>query len=327
MAFVWTITSVAVLLIMADIGYRQFASRRICRLFENVPLFGAAHSASSRSALQLSIPFDGSNNLKASLHSPSGNPIGLIIFCPELRADHWSAEHYCSGLVEAGFAVLSFEFRDIHANHLQTDTPRHWVTESEIADIEAVLKFVKQAPNLNHLPLGIFGVSRGGAAALVAACRFPQITSAVTDGAYSTMGMLKSFISRYSRYIVPDWFFSKLPAWHVEFTLRQAVRLSERKNGCRYVHLEREAANIRHPVLLISGNRDSYVTPVVTQHIANCLQATDCVWLVEKARHNKSREVASTAYDLKLITHFHKTLCPTAELGSLEVSCSRPSVA
>ena len=327
MAFVWAITSLAVLLIVADISYRQFASRRICRLFENVPLFGAVSSTQNISAETMSIPVNNQCSLKACLYRPPGAAIGLVVFCPELHGDRWTALSYCRGLLDAGFYVLAFEFRNHDEDLLQVDTPRHWVTETEIDDIAAVLKFVETDPDLADLPLGAFGVSRGGAAAIVAACRYPQIQSVVTDGAYSTMGMLRSFISRFSRYVVPDWFFNRLPRWHVELTLRQAVRRSERRWGCRYVHLERDASTFQQPILLVSGGRDSYVTPEVTRYLARCLRAEGHVWIVARAKHNKSRDVATQEYDCRIVNHFHCTLCPSAELTESSSVQPRPSVA
>ena len=327
MGFVWAITSAAVLLIVADFFYRQFASRRICRLFENVPLFGAVNSTPDYSTPTFQIPVGTDGSLVSCLLRPQGTIHGLVIFCPELHGDRWTALNYTSAIIQAGFAVLSFEFRDTNDNELQTDTPRHWVTESEVGDIEAVLQFVNADPELRKLPLGIFGVSRGGSAAIVAACRFPQISSVVTDGAYSTMGMLRSFISRYSRFVVPDWFFNRLPAWHVELTLRQAVRYSEKKCGCRDVDLEVESRNFRQPILLLSGKRDSYVTPAVTWHLADCLDALESVWIVGRAKHNKSREVAQDEYDDRVIDHLHQTLCPSADLNREPRLQSQSSVA
>jgi len=326
-AFVWAITSLAVLLIISDISYRQFASRRICRLFENVPLFGAVTSNQSTSAETLSIPVNSQCSLKACLHRPAADVSGLVVFCPELHGDRWTALNYCRALLDAGFYVLAFEFRNHDDDLLQIDTPSHWVTETEIDDIAAVLKFVLTDPDLADLPLGLFGVSRGGAAAIVAACRYPQIQSIVTDGAYSTMGMLRSFISRFSRYVVPDWFFNRLPKWHVELTLRQAVRRSERKWGCRYVHLEREPLEFQQPILLVSGARDSYVTPEVTRHLAKCLNAEGHAWTVERAKHNRSRDVATREYDRRIVDHFQRTLCPSAELTEPSSVQPRPSVA
>ena len=48
--------------------------------------------------------------------------------------------------------------------------PIHWITEYEMADVDAMLQFIESRPSLRTLPLLTCGVSRGGVAALVAAC-------------------------------------------------------------------------------------------------------------------------------------------------------------
>ena len=122
------------------------------------------------------------------------------------------------------------------------------------------------------------------------------------------MGMVRNFVSRFSRHVVPNWIFQRFPQWQIELTLWQAVRRSERKHDCRYVHLENEAHSFHQPVLLISGARDSYATQEVTNDVARWLEVDDSVWIVGRARHNKSRQIERDAYDDRIVSHFQKTL-------------------
>lgn len=316
-AYYWIVLSLPALLLAIDFGYRQFATRRIQAIIENVPTFAAVPASAPSGRDVVRIPTKDGLTLEGCLHLPTGEPQGIILFCPELNGNHWTGLTYGQALLDAGFAVLAFDFRNQGCSEHQSGyQPIHWVTEFELADIEGVLAWAQQQEGLESLPVGIFGVSRGGSAALLAAARFPQIQAVVTDSGYGTMAMIQHFMTKFSRYVVPDWFFHRLPRWHVVWVLWQTLARSERSRNCSYVHLEHAARQFDRPVLMISGSRDSYVTPRVTREVARLLSCEDSVWIVENAKHNKPRVKAKDEYDDRLVQHFRKHLCnvPDAEL-------------
>ncbi|MCH2212958.1 MAG: lysophospholipase [Fuerstiella sp.] len=296
------------IVVLAELIFRQFAAKRIRHVFENVPPFGVVPAEFSPGARQLSFRSTDGLRLSGSLHSPvSGEPPrGLVIFCPELSGNHWMATHYCHSLLNNGFAVLSFDFR----NQGQSDSqdgyvPIHWVTEYEMQDIAGALEFIETDEVLSTLPLAAFGVSRGGAAALAAACRYPRIRAVLADSAFGTMGMTQHYVKRFGRLIIPGWIFKILPDWHIEITLKQAMRYSETARNCRYVHLERETIHRDDTsVKLISGMRDSYVTPTVAGALADLFGGEQVLWMVERAKHNMARAVAKEEYDRCVAEHF-----------------------
>ena len=300
--------------------YRSIISSRIRELIDNVPPFGVVSSEAIEGAEVLQIPTGDGLNLAASLHRTVDAPRALILFCPELHGSHWTVANYAPELVEAGFAVLSFDVRNQGESQHQPDfTPVHWPTELELSDLRAVLKYVSAHDELSRLPLGVYGISRGGSMALVAACRSDQIQSIVVDSAYDTMTMVHHFMDKFSRYVVPDWFFSRLPKWHVDWVLRQALRKSERKVGRTYLRLAQECRSFSQPVMLISGKRDSYVTPDVTEKLAAMLGCRDDVWIVPKAKHNRARSVQTAEYDRRILEHFARTLLTESAAGRLSV--------
>ena len=296
------------LIAIADMMYRRFAAARIRKIFENVPPFGVVPAEFSPNARQLAIHTDDGLTLSGSLHPPAGGQTarGLVIFCPELNGNRWMATHYCHSLMENGFAVLSFDFRNQGESECQTGyTPIHWVTEYEMKDIAGVLELIESDPILSTLPLGAFGVSRGGVAALAAACRYPRIRAVMADSSFGTMGMTRHFVQRFGRLIVPAWIFKVLPNWHIDNTLRKAMRYSELARKCRYVHLEREAVHLDDTsVKMISGGRDSYVTPTVATALADIFGGAGILWIVDRAKHNMARSVDPPAYDEYVSDHF-----------------------
>ena len=141
--------------------------------------------------------------------------------------------------------------------------------------------------------------------ALAAACRHPRIRAVMADSSFGTMTMTRHFVERFGRYIIPEFFFSLLPTWHINRTLRHATRLSERKRGCRYVHLENEVGHLDDTaVRLVSGKRDSYVSPAVATALAEQFGGEDLLWVVDKAKHNMARTVATEEYDRYVLGHF-----------------------
>ncbi|MCH2202276.1 MAG: lysophospholipase [Fuerstiella sp.] len=308
--------SLVCIVVLAELAYRQFAAKRIRHVFENVPPFGVVPAEFSPRARQLSFQSPDGLKLSGSLHSPFSEeaPRGLVIFCPELGGNHWMATHYCHSLLKQGFAVLSFDFR----NQGQSDSmdgyvPIHWVTEYEMQDIAGALEFIEADEVLSTLPLAAFGVSRGGAAALAAACRYPRIRAVLADSAFGTMGMTHHYVERFARLIIPEWIYRMLPDWHVKTTLKKAMRYSETARGCCYVHLEREAIHLDDTsVKLISGMRDSYVTPTVARSLADLFGGEEILWMVQRAKHNMARSVAEDEYDRCVAEHFEPIALPSS---------------
>lgn len=326
-AFLYLAALVCVFAIV-ELLFRRFAASRIREIFENVPPFGVVPAEHSPDARQLQISTADGLTLSGSLHPPASGQeaCGLVIFCPELNGNHWMATHYCHSLLQNGFAVLSFDFRNQGDSDAQDGyTPIHWITEYEMNDLAAVLEFIESDKLLSTLPLGIFGVSRGGVAALAAACRYPRIRTALADSSFGTMGMTRHFVQRFGRLIIPAWFFKVLPAWHIDETLRKAIRLSERARGCRYVHLEKEAVHRDDTaVRLISGKRDSYVSPDVAKALASLFGGEEILWIVDRAKHNMARTVAQDDYDRYVADHFASTALPKAGAPVTSVQATTP---
>lgn len=326
-----SLLAVVCLIALVDTTFRRFAASRIRDIFENVPPFGVVPAEISPNARQLKIRTQDGLTLAGSLHPPASGKTarGLIIFCPELNGNHWMATHYCHSLLQQEFAVLSFDFRNQGESEHQSDySPIHWITEYEMRDIAAVLEFVESDEFLSTLPLGMFGVSRGGVAALTAGCRYPKIQAVLADSSFGTMGMTRHYVRRFGQLVIPAGFFTVLPAWHIDITLRQAMRVSERARNCQYVHLEYEAKDQNHTcVQLISGKRDSYVAPVVARALADLFGGEEILWIVSGAKHNMARSVAEEEYDRRVAAHFQSVIGsagPAGESSSQQPAAARP---
>jgi pimeloyl-ACP methyl ester carboxylesterase len=181
----------------------------------------------------------------------------------------------------------------------------------EVEDVRAAVAFIDDRPDLCRLPLGVFGISRGGSVALVAAAQCDSIHRVVSDGAYCCNEMLLHFTNRWGRLYFPEQLLRLLPKWHVQISLWLIRRTSELRRGVKYANIERALSLLGNKrVLMISGERDTYVFPEVTRHLhARTGQDDSTVWIVPDAKHNMSRQADPIEYDRRLV-EFFSTLEP-----------------
>lgn len=291
----------------ADLILRCLAARLILPIFERKPPFGGAPHADPTLGEQVLFPTTNGLWLCGRIYRHGQTPPrGVIVFCPEMEGDSTSALYYCAALLEAGFDVLGFDFRNQSASGtLAGYEPLHWPTEYEVEDTLSAVRYAQTREEWLDVSLGVVGISRGGGAALAAASRNHSIQRVVAEGAFSTERLMEHYTMRWAALYIPQWVMSLFPLWHVRGTLAIVRWLSQYRRNCRYVNLERELFRLRKtPILLIHGDRDSYVPKETALAIARRLPGPDVFWLVEKANHNKAREVDAEEYDRRLIEFF-----------------------
>lgn len=277
-------------------------------IFESRPLIGAELYPPLPDVEPLTIPTPDGLKLAGSLFRTSHDvPRGVVLFCHEFDSNRWSASHYCEGLLASGFNVVAIDFRNQgDSDSLPGYSPMHWPTQHEVADVCAAVAFIEQHPELKDLPLGIYGMSRGGSIGLAAAARCPSVVCVAADGAYGCSEMLLHFTNRWGRLYFPEALLRLLPKWHVEVSLWLIRRASEFRKDHLYASVERALATLRRrPVLMISGERDNYVHPEITMALfARTGQDEAGVWIVPEAKHNMARDVDRVEYDRRLVDFF-----------------------
>lgn len=299
--------------VLIEYAFRCWVARRIRTVIESVPPLALTEDCSSAAGRRCLTNLPDGRQGEVVVFRSTPQPVGVILFLPELDGTAQSASDYCQPLIDAGFAVVGVEFAAAgrsgsdEQNVTPTATPIHWTSEADLLHVEGALQFVSRHADFASLPLGIFGVSRGGTAAIATAGRHPQIQAVVTDSGYSSMGLTRSFIDRFGRQLIAEWLFDRLPRWHIRKALWAAFRLSEKARGVRYVHIEREPAATNATALLIRGSRDSYVTAEATEHLAARLPNAT-TWTVKRAKHNRPRLVAPEEYREKTVGHFEHSL-------------------
>jgi len=296
------------LFVLAEVAANWWAVRIVLSMIDAAPPFQPAACPATEEGRPVCFETSDGLTLRGRLYQHDDfPPRGLIVFCHELGAAHWSALWYARGLWDAGFDVLAFDFR----NHGQSDSlpgyrPLHWLTWYEVQDVRAAIRFAERDERLRTLPLGLFGISRGGGAALVAAAVEPRVLAVACEGAFAMEDVVWHHSQRWFTLYADPRILSWIPNWHVKLTMRLACWVSQFRRRCRYPSMRRLLWRLRNrPVLLISGADDSYVLPEIARELlAKTGHGDEALWVVPGAKHNRAREVAGEEYDRRLCQFF-----------------------
>ncbi len=259
------------------------------------------------------------------LPSRTQDPVGVIVYCHEYLSDRWSFHPYLDQLRDRGYSLFTFDFR----NHGTSDRdpeyiPLQWTTQHEIYDLRAALAYLRTRDDHDPAGFGLFGVSRGGTTALIAAAGEPDVWGVITDGAFPTQGTMVSYMLRWAKIYVPSEFLRGLiPMWLFGFLAWRARRGTERSLNCCFPGVEAAVARLApRPWLMIHGERDTYIGPEIARGLFDHGKAPKEFWLVPRAKHNRCRETAPDVYDAKVL-NFLERYAPRRPLSAPSEIASR----
>ena len=106
-----------------------------------------------------------------------------MILCHGYPANREEMLPYAAWLHAAGFACLAFDFRSMGESEGNLSSVGYHETE----DLKAAIDFVKTVPELHGLPIGVLGLSLGGAVAIMAAARDFRIQAVVAEAPYASL--------------------------------------------------------------------------------------------------------------------------------------------
>jgi pimeloyl-ACP methyl ester carboxylesterase len=212
------------------------------------------------------------------------------------------------GLREAGFDLFAFDFR----NHGDSQSepgfnPLHWVTDRELTDLRAALDYLRSRPDADPAGVALFGVSRGGGAALCVAAADPTVWAVATDGAFPTRSTMMHYVYKWAHVLVRHWWLKLVPKWLYRFAGSTARVQASRRRSVAFPRLERAVPKIPpRPWLAIHGSDDSYVPTEVVEALVRRAgrSASTQLWLVPEAKHNRCREVAPDEYRRRVVGFF-----------------------
>ena len=238
---------------------------------------------------------------------------GAVLFCHEYGSDMYSCGRYARPLVEAGFDVFTFDFRGHgESSSSKRYRPLQWPSDKDMEDVLGACAHVESVLEAAGKPtaIGIFGISRGACAAILAATSNPNIKAIVCDGSFSAETTIVVFMKRWAHHFArvklvyenhSETFWSVM-AWIV-------MRLAEGRMGCRYPSVQKALKEMQpRPVFFIHGERDTYISVEQSRLLYDAAPSPKYLWVVEGAKHNQSAVVRSREYTARTIAFFRRYL-------------------
>jgi dipeptidyl aminopeptidase/acylaminoacyl peptidase len=200
---------------------------------------------------------------------------------------------YVQPLLEAGYGVLQVGSR-------RCAQPRGKVTLGyyEATDAAQGLTYLLNQPEIDPERIGIYGFSMGGASAIRAAARNPQIMAVVAMGGYHNLG--EDFVEgdRETRLGLPKWIF-----YH---TITATYRLQTGIDPWQSSPIDDLPAISPRPVLLIYGENE-VTTNRGREQYAAALEPKQ-LWVVPGAGHGDYHLAAPEEFARRLVEFFDAAL-------------------
>ena len=239
---------------------------------------------------------------------------GVIIFCHEYGCNMYSCSRYCLGLLRAGFDIFTFDFRSHgQSKDLPGYVSRLWCTDKEVSDAIGAITFVKdKLKNQNPTAkIGLFGISRGGGAAIMAAAKCSNdIKAVLTDSAFSTDTTLEWSMKKWVHIFARVRFvYENHPPTFWRFLRWLLLQCAKVRFKCEFPSARKTLKQLRNvPVFLIHGKRDSYIRAEQAKILFDAASGNRYLWVVDQAKHNKAVEIQPQLYGARTVAYFDKYL-------------------
>jgi dipeptidyl aminopeptidase/acylaminoacyl peptidase len=277
------------------------------RIFQERPLFIIPRGKPAADAEPVSLKTaDGLTLRGCYFRTPAPARKGVILFGLEFGSDRWACQPYCTALRDAGYDVFAYEPRNQGESEKDPRyEPLQWVTDRDLADMRAAVKYLLTRPDADPRGIGVFGISKGGSTALLAAATERGVRCVATDGAYATYTTVVPYMQRWIKiYSDRTWLQKRCPAWLYGFVGGVGVNRVARTRGVTYPSVEKAATKLRQPLLMIHGEADTYIKPEMARALFDRAREPKELWLVPKAKHNQALTVAGDEYHRRLVAFF-----------------------
>ncbi len=246
-------------------------------------------------------------------HAKTTRYKGTIVFCHEFGSDMYSCVRYSRPLLDVGFDVFTFDFRAHGGSSNRGDMkPLQWPSDKEMEDVLGACAYVESVLASQGLAtqIGLFGISRGAGAGLLAGASDPNIKAIVCDGAFSTettlIALMKRWASIFARVKLvyqnhPDAFWG--------FLVWVLMRFAQPKLRRRFPSVRKALREMQpRPILFIHGQRDSYIRVEQTELLYEEAPEPRYLWKVPQAKHNQSVIIEPDQYAARTVAFFRKHL-------------------
>jgi fermentation-respiration switch protein FrsA (DUF1100 family) len=238
---------------------------------------------------------------------------GMIIFAHEYASDKESCARYCRSLLESGYDVFSFDFRG-HGDSSREPgyTPRQWASDREVSDMVGAIAFVEDWLEANDLPVrvGLFGISRGAGAAILAAQNNPRVRAFLVDGAFSTDTTIEHLMRRWAYIFAKVRFvYENHPPVFWRFLRWAMIQRAERELGVEFPSVRKALLRMRpRPMFFIHGQKDTYIPVEQTEGLYALASQPKYCWIVPGAKHNQPVIIQPEQYAARTVAFFDRYL-------------------
>lgn len=222
---------------------------------------------------------------------------GVIVLCHGMAGNRDEVLHWAEALWKRGFGLLMFDFRSLG----ESEGERSTGGLHEAEDLRGAVDFVTSCPELRDLPLGVFGYSMGGAAAIMAAAEETRIRAVATHGTYATLD--RAILQRCRYHFGPlapvaNWLTKKIAGWTGWFPYS-----TQRVSPVSVV----SQLNPR-PLLLLHGEQDHLVLAHDAQALYSAAASPKSLLMLPQSGHRTIHPPISTETRMQLSEFFQAAL-------------------
>ena len=298
--------AVGLLLAVAFLYFRSKYMGCVVRIFQEKPLFIIPRGKPTDDAEHVTFPTPDGLTLRGCYLKAAAPRKGVILFGLEFGSDRWSCRQYCEALIAAGYDVFAYEPRNQGDSDKDPNyEPLQWVTDRDQADMRAAIKYLLARPDALPSGIGVFGISKGGSTALLAASHDRRVRCVATDGAYATYTTMVPYMRKFVKiYSNRTWIQNRVPAWLYGAVGGEGVKQVARSRGVTYPSVEKAVGRLRQPLLMIHGEGDTYIKPEMARALFERVREPKELWVVPKAKHNQALHTAGDEYHRRLVAFF-----------------------
>lgn len=315
MIWLWIALSLVALFVLFPVAFHLHIIYRylaiIVRILQEKPLFIVPHGQPRDDAEKVEITTSDGLTLHGCYFKAPQPRKGVLLFGIEFDSKCWSCLPYSEFLREAGYDIFAFEMRGQGQSAAQPGyQPLQWVTTFELDDFRAALKYLKGRPDADPRGCGFFGISKGGSAGLFIASEDPYIRCSVTDGVFATHRVMIPYMKKWIHiYTRRPLLANVLPTWYYGYVAKIALGRVEKERKCTYPHLEDVIHRMSpRPWLMIHGGADNYIKPDMALELFDRAGPPKEAWIVDKAKHNQSIQIANGDYRRRVVEFFERYL-------------------
>ena len=214
-------------------------------------------------------------------------PHGTVLLLHGFGTNHFGLVHLAYDLHAHGFQSLLFDFR----GHGVSEGDATTLGFHEEQDVLGALAYLRSRSGIDPERIGVYGVSMGGAAALLTVREGLGVRAIVTDSAFATLrGAIDHGFRRIAN-LPPSvfrrptiWFASKLAGEELAEVLRVVQPL---------VRIKRIA---NCPLLLIHGTEDDVVSEQDAYQLYEAAKGPKEIWIIPQAGHGRAHQMLGDEY-------------------------------